>query len=254
MARERGRREGKHFCFVFFAANLSLHSQRPMLRNRPYFSASHSLFFPSVSLSRPNHTGKTILNTHLSSKEDEKWRGKWLNAFIVLLRLHTQLLDSHARYSKTLFPSSLPRPSPTLKCALPLPDTPRTKDTCRRAKEKEKTMEEKKDDTNRSFGVPTVRTDISKPKVRKVTSNQNFGDDATAKMLLNPNQFTDGGCGELEFLARVSKEDMRATAAKPSYDVGKELFEEWWEKATSYTESGAVSYATFSRAVDELGY
>jgi hypothetical protein len=118
---------------------------------------------------------------------------------------------------------------------------------------KQKSVDQVHDPT-RSFGVPTVRTDISKPKVRKVTSNQNFGDDASAKTLLNPNQFTEGGVGDAEFMQKVRKEDMRAIALKPKYGLTEAIFEECWAKAVTYTQNGIVSYATFSRAVDELGY
>ena len=109
-------------------------------------------------------------------------------------------------------------------------------------------------DPARSFGVPTVRTDISKPRVRKVTSNQNYGDDATCKTLLNPNQYSQGGVGEQEFMRAIGKAEMQGIAAKPQYGLRPELFEECWEKAMSYSPQGVVSLATFSRAVEALGY
>eukprot|EP00760_Papus_ankaliazontas_P016891 PhM_4_TR16921/c0_g1_i1/m.30003 len=114
--------------------------------------------------------------------------------------------------------------------------------------------EELKVDETRSFGVPTVRTDVSKPKVRKVTSNQNYGDDANARTLLNPNQHAPGGVGEQEFMQSVAKDDMREVALRPQYGLTPAVFEECWAKAQTYIPSGIVTFATFSRAVDALGH
>ena len=125
--------------------------------------------------------------------------------------------------------------------------------TASKLRAKQKAAEDRHD-PQRSFGVPTVRTDIRRPRVRKVTSNQNFGDDATAKQLLNPNQYSEGGVAEQDFLNKVRRDEMQRIAAKPEYGLAGDLFEECWEKALTYSSTGDVSYATFSRAVDELGY
>jgi hypothetical protein len=57
----------------------------------------------------------------------------------------------------------------------------------------------KPEDENRSFGAPTVRTDIPFKEKRSVADHQNYGDEPEAIDLLFPSTFTELGISEYDF-------------------------------------------------------
>jgi len=62
-------------------------------------------------------------------------------------------------------------------------------------------------DDSRAFGCPSIRTDLPKPSERKVTNNNNYGDDASASSLLRPDPFLSNGItGEATVTADKAKE------------------------------------------------
>jgi len=108
--------------------------------------------------------------------------------------------------------------------------------------------------STRSFGVPTIRTDIPRPRTKKVTDNNNYGDDCNALSLLCPSKFALGNVREEDFLVPVQKDDMRGMSERAGFQLTDEEFEQSWELASSFTSDGSVSIETFRRAVDELGF
>ena len=64
------------------------------------------------------------------------------------------------------------------------------------------------DDEDRTFGVPTIRSDIPKYAKRSVADTQNYGDDATAQVLLHPSLLTSMGLDEREFNQPRTKTDL----------------------------------------------
>jgi hypothetical protein len=61
--------------------------------------------------------------------------------------------------------------------------------------------------TSRTFGCPTIRSDIVAPKKRSVGDNNNYGDDTNAYALLHPAQYAGMGVEDKDFLeAREQRE------------------------------------------------
>ena len=50
---------------------------------------------------------------------------------------------------------------------------------------------------SRTFGVPSIRSDISAPGQKSVADHQNYGNEADAFALLYPPRFTDGGVSQV---------------------------------------------------------
>jgi hypothetical protein len=99
----------------------------------------------------------------------------------------------------------------------------------------------------RTFGVPSVRTDIPKYAVRSVADSQNYGDDPTGKELLYPSALSQMGIDDDEFTNLRDKDDIfslfRATGATLG-DREHKLYDD-------ISENGMCSIATFHKALVE---
>jgi hypothetical protein len=62
----------------------------------------------------------------------------------------------------------------------------------------------------RSYGVPSIRSDITKPDRRSCADTQNYGDEAGASALLHPQRFELMGVPDEDFLLRRDKEEMKS--------------------------------------------
>jgi hypothetical protein len=69
----------------------------------------------------------------------------------------------------------------------------------------------------RTYGVPSVRSDIPAPRFRRVADRVNYGDESTALGLISPSIYTSHGVYEKDFLMPRSKEEVRALNVK--FDV-----------------------------------
>ena len=86
-------------------------------------------------------------------------------------------------------------------------------------------------DTNRVFGVPTIRTDIPFKEKRSVADYQNYGDEPEAIDLLFPSTFTEIGITEYDFQLPRPMEEIKSLFEKVgcSYKIGK--FNAMWNSA-----------------------
>lgn len=60
----------------------------------------------------------------------------------------------------------------------------------------------------RCYGVPTIRTDLPAPRIRRIDDRTNYGDESNALGLLNPNIFSNHGVYEKDFLGPRSKQEV----------------------------------------------
>ena len=60
----------------------------------------------------------------------------------------------------------------------------------------------------RRYGVPTIRTDLPAPRIRRVDDRKNYGDESDAYGLVNPSVFSLKGVYEKDFLLPRSKEEV----------------------------------------------
>ena len=60
----------------------------------------------------------------------------------------------------------------------------------------------------RCYGVPTIRTDLPAPRIRRVDDRKNYGDESDAYGLVNPSVFSQRGVHEKDFLLPRSKEEV----------------------------------------------
>jgi len=110
-------------------------------------------------------------------------------------------------------------------------------------------------DESRVFGVPTIRSDIQKPKVRSVADQFNYGDECQAVELLFPQRFADLGLTKDDFFMPRAKEEIRTifTRIGISYKQGK--FEGVYQRAQELEGSNdKVSVKSFYQAVQEMDH
>lgn len=60
----------------------------------------------------------------------------------------------------------------------------------------------------RTYGVPTIRTDLRAPRIKRVCDTKNYGDESDAYGLVNPSIFSRRGVQEKDFLLPRTKEEV----------------------------------------------
>ena len=81
----------------------------------------------------------------------------------------------------------------------------------------------KPEDEKRSFGCPSIRTDIPYREKRSISDYQNYGDEPEAVDLLFPSTFAELGVSEWDFQQQRDRQALKALFEKIgySYKVGK---------------------------------
>jgi hypothetical protein len=105
-------------------------------------------------------------------------------------------------------------------------------------------------DPNRRFGCPSIRKDISAPRIKSVADIQNYGDEPDAKMLLYPSGFTD--VNDDDFLQPYSEKEMKEIMDGAGIDYGDEgnfkaLYAEAEAKCDALNIVGGVPIEIFRR-------
>jgi len=111
-------------------------------------------------------------------------------------------------------------------------------------------------DHDRVFGVPTIRADIDKPKMRSVADSNNYGDEPDAVGLLFPQRFAEFGVGKEDFEALRPKEDIRKLFANIGFAYKPGKFEGIFMRAQEIcgTRLDQVSASAFIEAIKEMDH
>uniref|UniRef100_A0A7S4C889 EFHB C-terminal EF-hand domain-containing protein n=1 Tax=Eutreptiella gymnastica TaxID=73025 RepID=A0A7S4C889_9EUGL len=105
---------------------------------------------------------------------------------------------------------------------------------------------------DRIFGVPTVRHDIRRPRNKRVTDCQDYGDSKTSAQLVNPSPFVEFGLDEDDFEQPVTRAEMEQLAKDARMGLSAADFDRAWAQASTMGLSNAVSVEKFRRALDIL--
>ena len=105
--------------------------------------------------------------------------------------------------------------------------------------------------SERSFGVPSIRSDIQKPRFEKITNGTNYGDEVPIKQLLYPSNYVRQGVEARYYGTRKSKEEVRAVAEKCGFGLSDAQFEEAF---AAVVIDGKACLEEFKNAVQALGY
>uniref|UniRef100_A0A8C1CPR6 EF-hand domain family, member B n=1 Tax=Cyprinus carpio carpio TaxID=630221 RepID=A0A8C1CPR6_CYPCA len=103
-----------------------------------------------------------------------------------------------------------------------------------------------------TYGVPTVRTDLPAPRIKRISDRTNYGDEATAHDLLHPPLHTLYGVHEKEFFSPRTKDEITQIFQKVLLGVAEETFEEAWKLASKRHPAGDVCVESFRNVLHEL--
>ena len=106
----------------------------------------------------------------------------------------------------------------------------------------------------RVFGAPTIRTDLTAPKVKSVADNQNYGNELGAFSLIYPSDALNDGLEEDEYLRLRAPEDLYEIFENSGIMQGKgvDVFKAIFNYATKDVEDKRCSAAQFLKAKREL--
>lgn len=95
-------------------------------------------------------------------------------------------------------------------------------------------------DSNRVFGLPTIRNDIPKKEKRSIADHQNYGNEPGAVELLFPSSYLEFGVTEEDFNAARTKDEIKVIFENIGfkYKIGK--FNAMFERAKQYVTIGTI--------------
>uniref|UniRef100_A0A3P9KRP5 EF-hand domain-containing protein n=1 Tax=Oryzias latipes TaxID=8090 RepID=A0A3P9KRP5_ORYLA len=105
---------------------------------------------------------------------------------------------------------------------------------------------------SRTSGVPSVRSDLPAPRVKRMGDTTNYGDSSTAADLLHPSVHALRGVHEEHFLCPRSKEEISEIFRNVGVDISEETFEEAWALASMKRPNGEVCVETFRNTLKEI--
>uniref|UniRef100_UPI0037E82E0B EF-hand domain-containing family member B n=1 Tax=Semicossyphus pulcher TaxID=241346 RepID=UPI0037E82E0B len=106
--------------------------------------------------------------------------------------------------------------------------------------------------SNRTFGIPSVRSDLPAPRIKRVSDTNNYGDTSTARDLLHPSVHAVQGVYEEHFFCPRTKKEMAEIFKNVGVNLSEELFEEAWKLASMKHPSGEVCVEVFRNTLKEI--
>nr|XP_002120382.3 EF-hand domain-containing family member B-like [Ciona intestinalis] len=144
---------------------------------------------------------------------------------------------------------------------LPIPDTPTIQKQIDRAVTQHKTsssvigaLSAVDASQYRKYGIPTVRSDIAPPKLRRVSDHVNYGDESDAYGLVNPTMYSEKGIYEQDMFEARPKTEIESIFTNIGVNMTPEMFNELWELAKQRDPRGRnlVSVETFRSVLDDV--
>ncbi|XP_006883468.1 PREDICTED: EF-hand domain-containing family member B [Elephantulus edwardii] len=102
------------------------------------------------------------------------------------------------------------------------------------------------------YGVPSVRSDIPVPRIRRISDRTNYGEDGNAYSLLYPTIFSQRGVFERDFFKTRSKEEIAQILCNIGVKLSDEEFENVWNRASQKHQGGEVCVESIRNVLDEL--
>uniref|UniRef100_A0A669P879 EF-hand domain family member B n=1 Tax=Phasianus colchicus TaxID=9054 RepID=A0A669P879_PHACC len=108
--------------------------------------------------------------------------------------------------------------------------------------------------TNCKFicGVPTIRSDIPAPRIRRISDRTNYGDEANAYALLFPSVFSQKGVYEGDFFKSRPKAEVAEILHNIGVNISDERFEDIWKQACMKQQTEEVCVESIRNILDEM--
>ena len=86
-------------------------------------------------------------------------------------------------------------------------------------------------------GIPTVRTDLPAPRIRRLSDRVNYGDESDAFGLIHPSVFSTHGVYDRDFFQPRSRDEIRSIFEAIGVKMSDETFEKIWNLAVEWSHS-----------------
>ncbi|XP_075067366.1 EF-hand domain-containing family member B [Mixophyes fleayi] len=104
----------------------------------------------------------------------------------------------------------------------------------------------------RTYGIPTVRTDIAPPRFQRVSDRNTYGDGPNAFGLLWPSIFTQHMVYKRDISKSRPKEEIAKILRNTGVNIPDNTFEELWRMASKIHPKGEVSLETIRNLLDDM--
>ncbi|NXQ94751.1 EFHB protein, partial [Sagittarius serpentarius] len=101
-------------------------------------------------------------------------------------------------------------------------------------------------------GVPTIRSDIPAPRIRRLSDRTNYGDEANAYALLFPSVYSQKGVYERDFFKPRQKAEIARILCNIGVNISDERFEEIWKQACMKDQKEEVCVESIRNVLDEI--
>ncbi|XP_064300369.1 EF-hand domain-containing family member B [Phalacrocorax carbo] len=101
-------------------------------------------------------------------------------------------------------------------------------------------------------GVPTIRSDIPAPRIRRISDRTNYGDEANAYSLLFPSIFSQKGVYESDLFKARPKAEIARILRNIGMNISDERFEEIWKQACMKYQKEEVCAESIKNVLDEI--
>ncbi|XP_026226129.1 EF-hand domain-containing family member B [Anabas testudineus] len=110
----------------------------------------------------------------------------------------------------------------------------------------------KKQEDIRTYGIPSVRSDLPAPCIKRVSDTTNYGETSTAANLLHPSVHALQGVHEEDFFRPRTKKEIAEIFRNVGVNISEETFEEAWKLASLKQPAGEVSVELFRNTLKEI--
>ncbi|XP_048882738.1 EF-hand domain-containing family member B isoform X2 [Brienomyrus brachyistius] len=107
-------------------------------------------------------------------------------------------------------------------------------------------------DNARTYGVPTVHTDLAAQPVKRLGDRTNYGDASAAHGLLHPTIYSQKGVPEEVLFTPRTKEEISQIFRNLGVDISEAVFEEAWKLASVTHPRGKVCVEVFRNVLKEM--
>ncbi|PKU48434.1 ef-hand domain-containing family member b [Limosa lapponica baueri] len=101
-------------------------------------------------------------------------------------------------------------------------------------------------------GVPTIRSDIPAPRIRRISDRTNYGDEGDAYTLLFPSVFSEKGVYERDFFKTRPKAEIAQILRNVGVNISDERFEEIWKEACLKHQNEEVCVESIRGVLNEI--
>ncbi|XP_010014793.1 PREDICTED: EF-hand domain-containing family member B, partial [Nestor notabilis] len=99
-------------------------------------------------------------------------------------------------------------------------------------------------------GVPSIRSDLPAPRIRRLSDRTNYGDDASAYALLFPSVFSQKGVYEKDFLKTRPKAEIAGILRNIGVNISDARFDEIWQQASMKHQKEEVCVESIKNVLD----